>query len=68
MDHHHSKICRLWHHEKIFLAICLPIVPLKSIEYGVWGSYYNIPKAIFYLLKGTVAQLAYMSRLGTQLR
>ena len=26
--------------------------PLKG-EYGsIWGSYYNLPKAIFYLLKG----------------
>ena len=22
--------------------------------WGIWGSYYNIPKAIFYLLKGTI--------------
>ena len=29
------------------------IVPLKQIEFiGIWASYYNIPKAIFYLLKG----------------
>ena len=28
------------------------IVPLQSIEWGIWGSYYKIPKAIFYLLKG----------------
>ena len=28
-------------------------VPLKVDRiWGIWGSYYNIPKAIFYLLKG----------------
>ena len=29
------------------------IVPLEEVEYGVYGgSYFNIPKAIFYLHKG----------------
>ena len=28
------------------------IAPLKQIDCGVYGSYYNIPKAIFYLLRG----------------
>ena len=36
-----------------------PIVPLKQIEYrriwGMWGSYCNTPKAMLYLLKGTIA-------------
>ena len=26
--------------------------PLVDRIWGVWGSYYNIPKAIFYLLRG----------------
>ena len=26
--------------------------PLVDRIWGLWGSYYNIPKAIFYLLKG----------------
>ena len=26
--------------------------PSVDIMWGIWGSYYNIPKAIFYLLKG----------------
>ena len=26
--------------------------PLVDRIWGIWGSYYNIPKAIFYLLKG----------------
>ena len=30
------------------------IVPLKYVDrrWGIRGSYYNIPRAIFYLLKG----------------
>ena len=26
--------------------------PRGDRTWGIWGSYYNIPKAIFYLLKG----------------
>ena len=34
--------------------LCRTIVPLKSVDriWGICGSYYKIPKAIFYLLKG----------------
>ena len=35
------------------------IVPLKWIEYGgIWGPYYNIPKAIFDLLKGDYSSIS----------
>ena len=30
--------------------------PLSSRIWGIWGSYYNIPKAIFYLLTGDSAE------------
>ena len=34
-------------------AVLKPIIPLKQIDYGgIWGSFYNTPRAIFYLLKG----------------
>ena len=29
-----------------------PIVPLVDRIWGIWGPYYNIPKAILYLHKG----------------
>ena len=29
------------------------IIPVKYTEYGgIWGAFFNIPKSIFYLLKG----------------
>ena len=34
-----------------------PMSPLSRI-WGIWGSYYNIPKTIFYLLKGDYNQQA----------
>ena len=56
----HRIICRLTAHGGSILealgsgveeAFKLLIVPLKYIEYGVYGDLI-IPKAIFYLLKG----------------
>ena len=32
--------------------------------YGIWGSYFNIPKAIFYLLKGDYKVLGFRALLA----
>ena len=38
------------YYDRVYIGI---IVPLKiNRKWGIWGSYYSIPKAIFYLLKG----------------
>ena len=41
------------------------LVPLEQIEYrgGTWGSYYDIPKSIFYVLKGDYTALNNESKL-----
>ena len=36
----------------LFLLLVLLSPPQVDRIWGIWGSYYNIPKAIFYLLKG----------------
>ena len=33
--------------------------------WGIWGSYYNIPKTIFYLLKGDYSSKGSLRRVGT---
>ena len=44
------------------------LVPLEQIDYGrgIWGSYYNILEAIFYVLKGNYTPLSNESKLFRQ--
>ena len=36
--------------------------PLRDRLWGIWGSYYDIPRAIFYLLKGDYNEVLVMLR------